>query len=140
MKKITFLYLFLMATAIFLLAACGGSEPEVAETPDPVTFNFVSTDEFKWDPATITVETGAEVSIVLENQGALEHNWILARDGIDVASASDADALYGANVGYVQGGETGEMTFIAPGPGKYLYVCTVAGHAAGGMVGELIVE
>lgn len=129
-----------MATAIFLLAACGGSEPEVVEAPEAVTFNFVSTDEFKWDPATITVESGAEVSIVLENQGALEHNWILARDGIDVASASDADALYGANVGYVQGGETGEMTFIAPGPGKYLYVCTVAGHAAGGMVGELIVE
>ncbi|MFK7804584.1 MAG: plastocyanin/azurin family copper-binding protein [Anaerolineae bacterium] len=140
MKKITFLYLSLMATAIFVLAACGGSEPEVVETPDPVTIEFVTTDEFKWDPASITVESGAEVSIVLENQGALEHNWILARDGIDVATASDADALYGANVGYVQGGETGDLTFIAPGPGTYKYVCTVAGHAAGGMVGDLIVE
>lgn len=129
-----------MATAIFVLAACGGSEPEVVETPDPVTIEFVTTDEFKWDPASITVESGAEVSIVLENQGALEHNWILARDGIDVATASDADALYGANVGYVQGGETGDLTFIAPGPGTYKYVCTVAGHAAGGMVGDLIVE
>lgn len=140
MKKISYLFVIILAAALVLLSACGGSEPEAVEEPESVTFNFVSTDEFKWNPASVTVQTGAEVNIVLENQGALEHNWILAREGVDVATASDADALYGANVGYVQGGETGNLKFIAPGPGKYLYVCTVAGHAAGGMVGDFIVE
>lgn len=140
MKKFSTLFYFVMAAAIALLAACGGSEPEVPPAPEPVTFEFTSTDEFKWDPSTLNVKSGAEVTIKLDNQGALEHNWILARDGVDVASASDADALYGANIGYVQGGESGELTFTAPGPGKYLYICTVAGHAAGGMVGDFIVE
>lgn len=142
MKKISYLCVLMLASVIALLAACGGSEPEAAVEvkPEPVTLKFVSTDVFAWDPATVTVKSGSEVNVVLENTGVLEHNWILARDGIDLATASDADALYGANVGYVQAGETGDLTFTAPGPGKYLYVCTVAGHAAGGMVGELIVE
>ena len=141
MKKLNNLYVFVLAIgAIALLAACGGGEPPAPAQPDPVTLTFVGTDDFAWDPGTVTVQTGQEVTVVLDNQGALEHNWILANANVDVATASDADALYGANAGYVQGGETGEVTFTAPGPGEYLYICTVAGHAAGGMVGTITVE
>ena len=139
MKRLSYLFVFAVG-AIAFLAACGGSEPEAPPAPDPVSITFVGTDDFQWDPGAVTVESGQEVTVILDNQGALEHNWILARDGIDVATASDADALFGANAGYVQGGETGEVTFFAPGPGDYLFVCTVAGHAAGGMVGEFTVE
>ncbi|MEM8859815.1 MAG: plastocyanin/azurin family copper-binding protein [Chloroflexota bacterium] len=140
MKKFNVFFVLSIGLVALILAACGGSEPAAPAEPDPVSFTFIGTDDFKWDPESITVESGAEVTIVLDNQGALEHNWILARDGIEVETASDADALFGANAGYVQGGETGEVTFFAPGPGNYLFVCTVAGHAAGGMVGEFVVE
>ncbi len=141
MKKVNQLFfLVVIISAAAFLAACGGSEPPAPPKPDPVSFNFVATDAFAWTPDSISVQTGQEVTIVVDNQGALEHNWILANKNVDVATASDADALYGANVGYVQGGESGELTFVAPGAGEYLYICTVAGHAAGGMVGTLIVE
>ncbi len=141
MKKLNTILIFLfLSSAVAFLAACGGGEPPAPAKPDPVTITFAGTDDFAWDPGTVTVQSGQEVNVVLDNQGALEHNWILASKTVEVATASDADALYGANVGYVQGGETGELTFVAPGPGEYQYICTVAGHAAGGMVGTLIVE
>lgn len=141
MKKFNDTIVFLLAIgAIALLAACGGGEPPAPPEPDPVTLNFVGTDDFAWDPTTVTVKSGQEVTVVLDNQGALEHNWILANKNVEVATASDADALYGANVGYVQSQQSGEITFIAPGPGDYLFICTVAGHAAGGMVGDFVVE
>ena len=141
MNKLKSIVVFaLLVGAVALLSACGGGEAPAIETPDPVTITFVGTDDFAWDPGDVTVESGQEVTVVLENQGALEHNWILANKAVDVATASDTDALYGANVGYVQGGQTGELTFIAPGPGEYLFICTVAGHAAGGMVGDFVVE
>ncbi len=141
MKKLntTLIFLFLVGAVAFL-AACGGSEPPPPEKPDPITITFVGTDDFAWDPVSASAQSGQEVTVILDNQGALEHNWILASSAVDPATASDADALFGANVGYAQGGETKELTFTAPGPGTYQFICTVAGHASGGMVGTFVVE
>ena len=37
-------------------------------------------------------------------------------------------------------GESAEVTFTAPGPGSYPFVCTFPGHVVSGMQGTLVVQ
>jgi plastocyanin len=130
MKRIT-LFMIVLLTGV-MLAACGGSEPA---GPAPVSFDVSGYDEFRFDPNTISVEAGAEVTINFQNAGALEHNWLLVSQAVDPASATEADAIAGANTGIIGGGQSTSITFTAPPAGTYTIVCTVPGHAVGGMVG-----
>jgi plastocyanin len=130
MKRFTLFITLLLAG--LLLAACGGAEPA---GPTPVTIDVAGYDEFRFEPASITVEAGAEVTINFQNAGALEHNWLLVSQAVDAASATEADALAGANTGIIGAGESTSITFTAPPAGTYTMVCTVPGHAVGGMVG-----
>lgn len=125
-----------MLTAV-LIAACGGDE-----TTEPETFGFdvVGKDEFTYDPASLTVTAGSQVTINFTNDGVLEHNWLLISERTDPVTASEADAMAGATTGELGAGEEKSITFSAPPAGTYTYVCTVAGHAEAGMLGTLVVE
>ena len=135
MMKRNLLLLVLAVTAV-LLVACGGSE---TPTPAPVTLTFKGLDEFKYDPSTASVAAGSQVTVNFENVGVLEHSWILVADSADPATVSEADALAGATTGNVPAGQSKTLTFTAPAAGTYKFVCAVAGHAVGGMVGTLTV-
>ena len=135
MKRFAILLTVLLTTSLFLMA-CGESEPEVVKEE----FTVSGYDEFRFDPESITVQEGSEVTINFINEGVIEHNWILVEESVDVLTATDVDALSGTNVGFVQPGEESNITFTAPGPGTYKMVCTVAGHAGGGMVGDFTVQ
>lgn len=133
MKRFS-LFIVVLLTGL-MLAACGGAEPA---GPAPVTIDVTGYDEFRFDPAEITVEAGAEVTLNFQNAGALEHNWLLVSQAVDVASATEADALAGANTGVIGAGQSTTITFTAPPAGTYTIVCTVPGHAVGGMTGRFI--
>ncbi len=103
--------------------------------------------------ATMTVATGRKVHIVLKNNAKsplMPHNWMLVKPGTEAAVA-----LAGLNAGkdaqYIPKsddmivamplappGGTAELTFTAPAPGTYPYICTVPGHYML-MKGKLIV-
>jgi plastocyanin len=134
MKRFT-LFITIMLAGL-LLAACGGDTSPAS--PDPVTIDVAGYDDFRFDPNSITVQSGADVTINFQNAGALEHNWMLVSQAVDVASATEADALAGANTGVLGAGESTSITFTAPPAGTYTVVCTVPGHAVGGMVGTFI--
>lgn len=135
MKK----YTLLLAVSAFLLLlpACGGTAEPAG--PEPVSLTFTGGDDFRYDPPTATVPTGAEVTVTYENSGALEHNWLLISDRADATTATDTDAIGGATSGVIPGGTSATFNFVAPAAGDYQYVCTVPGHAAAGMVGTLTV-
>ena len=95
-----------------------------------------------FDPTTLTVPAGATVHLTLENKkpGALPHNWALVMPGTEAKLAADGLAM-GEAASYiakgpdllaytelVKPGTTGEVTFKAPPPGKYPYICTFPGH------------
>jgi plastocyanin len=120
------------------MVACGGSEE--AAVVEPVSINVSGNDSFVFDPATVTVKTGQEVTLNFDNEGALQHSWVLVRNSTEAVEATDEDAVQGITTGPVESGETNSITFVAPAAGTYQIVCTIAGHAVGGMVGELIVE
>lgn len=124
-----------------LLAACGGGGGgDETTAPEPVSLTFAGLDEFRYDPESASVAEGAPVTVTFNNQGALEHDWMLVADGTDLAALTAEDALMPeAHSGVLPAGQSNTFTFTAPAAGTYQIVCTVPGHAAAGMVGTLTV-
>jgi uncharacterized cupredoxin-like copper-binding protein len=134
MKRLM-MFVTIVALAL-LLVACGGGDDE----PEAASLTFEGNDSLQFSPATASVPAGSEVTVTLNNTGALEHSWTLVGNDADVATVTDADAINSASTGTVAGGASDTLTFTAPAAGTYTYVCTVPGHAAGGMVGTLTVQ
>jgi uncharacterized cupredoxin-like copper-binding protein len=138
MKKLALLLAVLGLSIV--LVACGGGGGAETEAPEPVSLTFAGLDEFAYDPPSASVPAGAQVTVNFNNQGALEHDWMLIADGADMATLSGEDALDpAAHSGVLPAGESNTFSFTAPAAGTYRYVCTVPGHAQGGMVGTFTV-
>ncbi|MDX1613328.1 MAG: plastocyanin/azurin family copper-binding protein [Candidatus Promineifilaceae bacterium] len=135
MKK--YMLIGLVLVLGMLLAACGGGDAET----ESVSLTFEGNDSFQFIPDTASMPAGAEVEVTLENAGNLEHSWTLVASDVDATAATDADVVVtGASTGSVAPGESATITFTAPEAGTYQMVCTVPGHAAGGMVGTVTVN
>lgn len=135
MKRLV-MFVTILALAL-LLVACGGGDENGNAT---ASLTFEGNDSLQFNPATASVPAGADVTVTFNNTGALEHSWTLVTNNADVATVTDAEAINGATTGTVAGGASNTLTFTAPAAGTYTYVCTVPGHAAGGMVGTLTVQ
>ena len=139
--------LILIISALILAACGGGSTPDPAPTavpmpniPDAETLEIFMNDIYFGEsgptnlasPIAWEVTSGAEVTLNLENQGALQHNWALVKTGQTVpepyvGGAENPDLLL-FNAGVLDGGKSETVTFTAPEAGEYLVICTVAGH------------
>ncbi|HUG14542.1 MAG TPA: cupredoxin domain-containing protein [Thermomicrobiales bacterium] len=115
--------------ALLFVAACGDDD-DAAATPgatgagDAVPVQMLDT--MRFDPDTISVSAGSEVTIALENPGAIPHSFTIDEADVDV----ELDA-----------GESETFTFTAPSePGEYEIYCKIAGHREAGMVATLVVE
>lgn len=148
MRRSTTLFLALVATSAFVLAACGDTDDttsadmpmsdsgmdetmgggmghdESSPVADGARRIEVTATSFEFDPDEITVTVGEDVAIVLTSEDLL-HDFTI--DELDAHVAADAD-------------ETNEGGLRADDPGRYTYYCTVAGHRAAGMEGTLVVE
>jgi len=130
MKRI--ILVLVVGAIALMLAACGGDEPEA---PPSVAFTVEGLDTFQFNPTTLSAPAGAHVTLTFKNGGGLEHNFVIVTDNTDPLTVTDADAFGGINVGTISAGGEKVYTFTAPAAGTYKYVCTIPGHAAGGMVG-----
>jgi azurin len=109
-------------------------ELQVASLANTMTF----------DKTELTVPAGAEVHLTFKNNATmstLPHNWVLVKAGTE-ASVAAAGLKLGEQAGYfdvrdkdalvhtpmAKPGQSTEVTFTAPDPGKYPYICTVPGH------------
>jgi uncharacterized cupredoxin-like copper-binding protein len=129
--------------AAAMLAACGGGQETDSGAPEGgaqeqteaateagateagaaqgQTLQFVAADiEYRSAPSTASA---GPATVVLENQGALEHYVVIDELDLEVEA---------------HGGETVEGT-VELQPGTYTYYCTVPGHRDAGMEGELTV-
>jgi uncharacterized cupredoxin-like copper-binding protein len=96
------------------------AEPPVAGAPEVV----IEAGDLWFDPAGIEVEVGSSVNLVLDNTGQVFHD--LSIPDLDVHLAADA-------------GETASTALSISEAGSYDFLCTVPGHSAAGMRGELMV-
>lgn len=142
-KPVTLLLAAMMCAA--LIGCAGPDEPvqelEVTEAaPEPVEYTVVMT-EFAFEPATQTVPAGAEVTLILPNEGTLIHSYYLMELGYEVTAPFDTDdEAHVLEEIEVEVGEEGTLTFTAPSePGTYQVICHEAGHMEAGMIGEFTV-
>ena len=130
MKKILAITVLLLALT---LTACGSNK---------ATLNVITTDK-GYDSPTYTVPAGAEVTLNLTNNGALEHEFAVLKLGQHVTppfGEKDEDKILWELDG-VEAGTTKSDTFTAPTePGEYDVICGVPGHIELGMIATLIVK
>ena len=112
----------------------GGSVLQIESVENQLLFNEES----------FTVRAGSEVMLTLVNKAtskALQHNWVLVQAGTEdsVATAGlvagpDSDWIPKDDpnvIDYVRlldGGDSDKVTFDAPQPGTYAFICTFPGH------------
>ena len=114
-------------------AAAQKVELEIASVGNLMAFNKTK----------LAVPTGAEVHLTFKNSGTqdvMQHNWVLVKPGKEASVAADGLAK-APDAGYVvpgpdvlaftaltKPGATADVTFTAPAPGSYPYICTFPGH------------
>ena len=127
-------------TAVLAFAGCGGGDDNGSTSTgasggasttssgggggQQLTLS-VPGNELKYDKSTLSAKAG-KVTITMTNNSSLQH---------DVAIKGGVDAK-GEVVG--QGGKSVVTTDLKPG--KYTFYCSVDGHEAAGMTGELDVQ
>src|SRR4051794_32385803 len=93
----------------------GGTQLQISADPPPL----------KFDKSTLAAKAG-KVTITMTNPSGLQHN-VSIKGGVNAS---------GSTVG--QGGKS--VVSISLKPGKYTFYCSVDGHEAAGMTGELDVS
>ena len=130
MKKILTLGMLMLA---LLLTACGNSGPATK-------IDFTMTD-FAFSPGEFTIPAGQEITLHINHDGTVEHDFIIMKYGTDAGELFDeADQ---ENVFWemaLQPGDSKTVLFAAPDqPGAYQIICGMPGHLQSGMVGKLMV-
>jgi len=132
MNKLLKIALLILGLSL-VLSACGGGG---------TTIN-VSITDFAYDPPTITVTAGSQVTIRATNHGNVEHEYVIMKLGESVTAPfgdKDEGNIFWELDG-IEAGATKSDTFTAPTePGEYEVVCGLTGHIENGMVGKFIVK
>jgi plastocyanin len=125
----------LAVAGLMLMAACSNRQASVNRRPQGGSgtasivngiqqITIKAGDTYRFDPATITVHPG-RITILLVNDGkGAPHNWTLS-------------GLPGVATPLAASGQTRSVTFSAPAPGTYRFVCTI--HVKQGQTGKLVV-
>lgn len=127
-----------LCATLFVLPACSNPLSAVVET------NLeISAADYVFTPAQITIPAGQEVTLTLINEGAVEHEWVLVKEGAEINEPFD-EAQEKEKIFWdieAEPGTTSTGSFIAPAnPGMYQVVCAIPGHIELGMVGSVTVE
>jgi plastocyanin len=110
------LFALIIAVGI-LLGGCTG---------DPQPKNIIlEAEDIVWNPPLIEAEVGQEITLSINNTGALDHNFVSKQMGFDIL---------------VSPGETQSLTFVVNEPGSIEFICDIPGHEEAGMVGEIVVD
>ncbi|ACL25503.1 cupredoxin domain-containing protein [Chloroflexus aggregans] len=102
--------------------------------------NVVLTD-YKFEPDTLIIPPGKEITLHLTNKGAIEHELVIMKYGTTVGDSfgdEDEENIYWEIE--VKPGESTTVTFTSPDmAGQYQFVCGIEGHFTAGMHGTMTV-
>ncbi|MEN8238009.1 MAG: cupredoxin domain-containing protein [Actinomycetota bacterium] len=132
----------LFALIVIVLAvvgtACSSSGGGASDSID------VKLESFKFEGTSWEVPAGEEITITMENVSTIDHEWVILKPGVTIASEDDlpeteeellADFVYWEEE--VLAGDSQTFTFTAPPAGEYQVICAIEGHFAAGMEGSL---
>lgn len=107
------------------------SDPTPVPTPTqtPLTSHdiVIEVREYRFNPSTIKVRVGEEITVTLRNKGTDIHDFVVTK----ISRESHAP--------YTRPGQESKVTFSFQSPGRYEFMCTVGNHAELGMTGTVIV-
>lgn len=143
-------------------APSGSGEPSPSGPPEPVAVDLAidtgaGAEEYTFVPTALTAPAGSTITLTLTNRtdpdDEIGHNWVLVQPGQEasvlangIAAGDDNDWLDDADPGIIaatrliEGDSDDDVTFEAPAPGTYTFVCTFPDHYAGGMQGTLTIS
>ncbi len=118
------------ALLLAVVSGCGDDEDTPGRTVTVESGETVAVvaKEYSFDPETIVLTGGGELTVELDNQGTLAHNLRVFDGGKDVGGTPT-----------FAGGEP-RSGAVQVEPGEYELLCTVGDHAALGMKGKLEVK
>jgi len=144
-------------------SAAASSAPEPtesaagAEAVQLVIDTATEPEDFAYAQQTLAAPAGSVITLTLNNRTDMDdeigHNWVLvapgqeaavlangvaAGDGKDWLDVDDPGII--AHTALIEGEDSATVTFEAPAPGSYAYICTFPEHHAGGMAGTLTIE
>jgi uncharacterized cupredoxin-like copper-binding protein len=152
--KRTILISLLLLAALFV-AACGGGDstpaPAAGSAQDVLNQANVGMHDIYYGeennnvekPPVWTVGAGQDITLNMDNKGALEHSWVVLKAGTKDIPMPFTDAnkdLEYFSSGVLKPATQKTDTFKAPTePGEYTVICTVPGHYPV-MQGRLVVK
>jgi uncharacterized cupredoxin-like copper-binding protein len=148
MRKLTILITFLIALPIVTACSPGKTTPT---TPEPKALTLVASD-VAYDKVRVEAAAGQLISLTLDNQGVLEHDFsiieiplsgeVITTEHAEEEATHDMSQLEEEPAVHVAApaGEHGTIEFVPSAPGEYAFYCTVAGHREAGMEGVLVVK
>jgi plastocyanin len=113
------LALLVVVSSVFFIGACGGDDDGGGGGS---TEAEVVAQDFSFDPTTLDLPAGGEVTVTLNNEGEAEHSF--TSDDLDVETEAE-------------GGESSEVTFTAPDEGTAEFHCK---YHPDKMKGEITVD
>ena len=118
----------------------------IAADPKPGlrSVRFTMADSMRFTPDKLLVKQGETLRLVIRNQGAMLHEFVLGtRQQLDAHAAlmlkfptMEHSEPYMAHVGP---GQTGEIVWTFNRAGDFEFACLIAGHYQAGMVGRVSV-
>jgi uncharacterized cupredoxin-like copper-binding protein len=134
-----------LAAVVALGATAIAGEAAVADSPSASASRTttVKMTEFKFQPKTLTAKAG-RFRVKAKNVGKVEHEFVLIRTQRAASKlpekgnqASEKGAV--GEIGEQKRGQSASKTFKLK-KGRYVFICNVPGHYAGGMYGTLKVR
>lgn len=146
-----------------VLACVAATAPlEARQTPRTVTLTVTDPvgEKMSYSLKQITAKPGEKIKVRIVSMAqtpkiVMAHNFVLLKEGTNIKAFTDAaanaratdyippafKASIIAQTAMVGPGESMDVVFTAPTkPGKYVFLCSFAGHWAAGMTGDLIVK
>ncbi|MGH6617294.1 cupredoxin domain-containing protein [Sphingomonas sp.] len=112
----------------------------VSAADGPATRIDIALSNFKFTPATVTLEHGQPYMLHITDTASGSHD-LVAKAFFDGATvASDDRRLISKGAISFEGGQTIDIHLVAPQPGTYEMHCSHFMHSAFGMTGKIIVK
>jgi plastocyanin len=113
------------AAAALALAGCSSGHPAAAAGSQAQSVTIRTTDDFRFDPSTVTVHPG-RIRLTLLDSGSYPHN--ISFPSLNTTSTSVSGS---------PGQTSTTLLLTVTRPGRYDFVCTY--HSSAGMKGTLVV-
>lgn len=138
-------FFVLVAGLTFTIAGCDSGAQSISPHAPQIMLEIgTQGDSMVFDQRELSAPAGALITVTFHNRSRLvtmDHNWILAqpgteesvvRDGVAAGAENDFVAPNDPNViaktRLTPRGESSSVTFPAPPPGSYPYLCAFPGH------------